>query len=172
MSVQVVFHQVPAAVRRDVNDVLRLYKSALPTWLHVLNITHSNRPPEDWVGRDRRAPSAVRWRVRHDAAGRPLAAITVSPEYKHATIMVIAEGWNLATTDKERVLVHELAHTHVAPIEKLAHSLLNSYDEAHQMESADPLLNALYEQVRVAMETTVEDVAKSLIAARRAPDAA
>jgi hypothetical protein len=141
---------VPAPVKREVDQIVQRYKSAMPGWLNHVLIEY-----------------VIRAEVGEPGDGA-IAMIDVKYEYRYATIRICGDQWERPGVDKERVIVHELCHCLVAPIEKLAHSLLDARDETGANDPADPLLEAMYEQTRMAMESSVEDTAQALVAAWRA----
>lgn len=146
---KIVYVGVPSSIKREVAAIIAKYRAALPGWLERLTFEFLISPEYGSEG--------------------AIAQIEVRYEYRHASIRIHGKEWERPDVDKERVIVHELMHCHVSPIEKLAHSLLDRRAEAGENEAADPLLEAMYEQVRIAMESTVEDVALAVIASRHAP---
>jgi hypothetical protein len=148
---QILFIGVPVDVKADVNALLKRYRCALPGWLKKLTVEYTIRPEA--------------------GLEESIAAIHVMYEYRHARLRIHGCEWSRPDVDRERVIVHELFHCHVAPLEKIAHSLLERRAEANEAQGVDPLLEAMYEQVRIAMESVVEDCCTATIAARYAGEA-
>jgi hypothetical protein len=148
VKLQVRYVGVPAEVKRTIEPIVTRYRASLPGWLARITFEYALEAPEELSG--------------------AIAAVVVKHEYRSANIAIYGTRWHAPDVDHERVIVHELSHCHVAPIERLAMSLLERMDESGANDAADPLLGAMYEQHRVAMEQAVEDVALALIEARSA----
>jgi len=136
---------LPPHVRKEVKAIIQKYKHTAPSWLQRLVVQYMH----DHTG---------------EAGEGAIAYIETKYEYRYAVLTILGQRWSDPLVERERVIVHELCHTHIAPISDFAFSLLEQREEESDA-AYDPVLGALIEQWRVSMEASVEDTAQALMAA-------
>jgi hypothetical protein len=145
---KVVYVGLPAAIKREIAGIVKEYQHTLPGWLEKLIIQYNH----DHTG---------------ELSDKAIAQIEVRYEYRYAVMTVFGYRWDDPLVDRERVIVHEMAHCHITPIDSLCKNLLERHSEIAQTNGSNPALDALHEAHRVAMESATEDVAQALIRAHR-----